>query len=76
MDYGKVFKNLREERGMSRAELSSLLGVTKSALWKIENGQSVPKQSTIVALSGIALSPVARIVIEALEPSDYEVKKK
>ena len=76
MDYGKVFKNLREERGMSRAELSSLLGVTKSALWKIENGQSVPKQSTIVALSGIALIPVARIVIEALEPSDYEVKKK
>ena len=73
MDYGKVFKKIREDKGMSRPELSKELKVTKSALWKIENRQSVPKQATIESLSKLTGVPVARIIIESIEPEDFVV---
>jgi transcriptional regulator with XRE-family HTH domain len=73
MNYGIVFKQVREATGMSRPELAKKLGMTKSALWKIENRQSIPKQTTIDALSKLTGVPVARIVIESIEPEDFFV---
>ena len=71
MNYGKVFKEIREEMNLSRQELATKLGITKSALWKIENGISTPKPSTIVALSSVSGMPVARIQIGSIEPKDF-----
>lgn len=72
MNYGKVFKQIREEMCLSRQELAKQLGITKSALWKIENGISTPKPTTITALSVVSKVPVARIQIGSIEPNDYK----
>lgn len=71
MTYAKVFKEIREEMNLSRQELAKQLGITKSALWKIENGLSTPKPTTIYALSVVSNIPMARIQIGSIEPEDF-----
>lgn len=71
MTYAKVFKEIRKERNLTRQELAQQLGITKSALWKIENGLSTPKPSTLYALSVVSNIPMARIQIGSLEPDDF-----
>ena len=67
-----MFKEIREEMNLSRQDLAVKLGITKSALWKIENGVSIPKPTTIAALALVSRVPVARIQIGALQPEDYK----
>lgn len=71
MNIGRVFKQARERQGLPLKIMSSRLGLTPSALWKIENGSSWPKQKTIQAFSMVTRMPVARIYIESIEPTDY-----
>lgn len=71
MNIGKVFKQTRQKEGVTLKIMSSRLGLTPSALWKIENGSSWPKQRTIQAFSMETRMPVARIYIESIEPTDY-----
>lgn len=47
MNYGKAFKEIREEQNLSRAEVAKQIGCTASALSKIERGKVVPKHVTI-----------------------------
>lgn len=71
MNIGKVFKQARQGRELPLKIMSSRLGLTPSALWKIEVGQSWPKPKTIDAFSRETGIPIARIYIESLEPTDY-----
>ena len=71
MDYGKVFKKQREKMGISQREMAKKLGLTPSALWKIESGRNVPKEGTIVKLCSVAFIPLAYFYKEATTLSDY-----
>ncbi len=71
MNIGQVFLKARQKEKVSLKAMSSKLGLTPSALWKIEVGQSWPKPKTIDAFSRETGIPIARIYIESLEPSDY-----
>lgn len=71
MNIGQVFLKARQKEKVSLKAMSSKLGLTPSALWKIEAGQSWPKPKTIDAFSRETGIPIARIYIESLEPSDY-----
>lgn len=73
MNIGKVMKDIREERGISRPAMAKDLGVTASALWKIENGKVVPKYGTIEKFSKSLNVPIARIYIESLDAADFFV---
>jgi DNA-binding XRE family transcriptional regulator len=42
---------LREAAGLSRADLSTLSGVDKVTVWRIEAGRCTPNQATLVALA-------------------------
>jgi transcriptional regulator with XRE-family HTH domain len=71
MNIGRVFLKARQKEKITLKSMASKLGMTASALWKIEVGQSWPKPKTIEAFSQETGIPIARIYIESIEPSDY-----
>lgn len=71
MNIGKVFREARTRDGASLKTMAKRLGVTPSALWKIEGGLTWPKPKTIEALCREYDIPVARFYIEAIEPRDF-----
>ena len=73
MNYGKAFKTIREEQGLSRTEVASEIGCTPSALSKIENGKVVPKEKTIAKFCLLARVPMARFYTIAFEKSDFSL---
>lgn len=72
MNLGRVIKNAREKSNLSQKEFARRLGLTPAALWKIETGRTFPKQTTISRFLTEAHYSMARLYIEALEPSDYK----
>ena len=50
MSFGDQLKVCREQRGLSRAGLADLLGVSVSAISNYENGLSFPKEEVILRL--------------------------
>ena len=73
MNIGKVIKQERLSLGENRRIFAERLGITASALWKIETGRTWPTQETIRRFTKDRGYPVARLYIEALEPSDYAI---
>lgn len=61
-DVGKRIKKLREEKGISIEDLSSLTGFTKDRLEDIENGTVQPQLGTVMKLSRALDSAVGRLV--------------
>lgn len=74
MDIGKTMAKIRQEVGISRPDMAKMIHVTTSALWKIENGKTVPGKVTIERFCRQLFIPLARIYIESLEPEDYIIE--
>lgn len=51
--------------------MAKKLGLTPAALWKIEAGRNVPKESTIVKLCQAAFIPIAYFYKQATTLRDY-----
>ena len=71
MRIGKAFKNIREESGIKQREMAARLGMTPTALWKIENGRVYPKKSTIDAFCFATKTPLARLYSISFEAKDF-----
>ena len=52
MSIGTRIKQTREKRGLSRKELATLVGVTRSAIGNYETDLSFPKPQVLCALFG------------------------
>ncbi len=61
-EVGKRIKQLREERGISIEDLSSLTGFDVARLEKIEAGEEKPQLGTVMKLSKALDSAVGRLV--------------
>lgn len=61
-EVGKRIKQLREERGISIEDLSSLTGFTVERLVDIEEGKEKPQLGTVMKLSKALDSAVGRLV--------------
>jgi len=48
--FGAAFRAVREQQGMSRADLSGASGVHRSTIARIERGQADPRFDTLMAL--------------------------
>ena len=72
MNLGRVFKYERTRLGVTQKEMAEKLGLTTSALWKIEANRNYPKPKTIEALCRIAFIPIARFYQEAMTLDDYK----
>lgn len=73
MNIGKVFKHERERAGVTQKVMSEKLGITKSALWKIESGRNVPKPETVKRFCFVNGIPLAYLVIMSVEEEDFRV---
>lgn len=62
---------IRKEVEIGRPDMAKMLGITTSALCKIENGRHVPKRETVEKFCRQLYIPLARIYIESFEPEDY-----
>lgn len=71
MNLGKAFKKIREERGLSRAQVAGAIGVTSSALWKIEAGKTSPKEMTIRKFCAHTHVPIAYFYNWAMTIEDF-----
>ena len=51
MNFSFRLRELRAEHGLSGEELGKKIGIGKSAISKLENGETTPRASTLIALS-------------------------
>ena len=71
MNYGRAFKQIREEVKISRVSMAKQIGCTPSALSKIENGNTVPRRSTLHKFCAIAHVPIAYFFSKTMDLEDY-----
>lgn len=71
MNYSKVFKEIREASNTSRPQMARDLGITASALWKIEHGKAAPKKETVSKFCRLAGISLAYFYINSLEKEDF-----
>lgn len=71
MNLGKTFKTERERLGVSRPEMAKRLGLTASALWKIEAGRTQPKQVTIEKFCLCVGVSLGYVIIMSLGKEDF-----
>lgn len=69
MEFSQRISKLRRERGLSQKELGDMLGVSNKAVSKWENGESLPKTSTMLKLAEL-------LGIDGNELIGFEVKEK
>lgn len=62
---------IREENGLTRPQMADRLSVTPGALWKIENGKTIPNPATIQCFCIATRTPLARLYTLAFEPVDF-----
>ena len=66
-------KAIREEQKLSTREMATNLGITPSALWRIENGKVWPKPATVEKFCAVTLTPSAFLYTKALEAKDFQI---
>lgn len=71
MDVGKAIKELRINRGLSQRDLAKQIGLTNAALWKIENGKTVPRFSTIENICSYFRIPLAYFYARSMTLDDF-----
>ena len=47
----RTVRRLRQERGLSRVELSNRTGFSKPSIWAWESGKTMPRRSNLIALA-------------------------
>ena len=72
MRIGVTMKRIREERNVSRVELAKELGVTPSALSKIEREKVCPKNATIERFCKVFNLPLAYVYQQSFTIEDYQ----
>lgn len=50
MEFNKKLKKLREEKGLSQAELAKMASVSQTAISDIETGNKMPKLDTAMKI--------------------------
>ena len=73
MNFGKAFKESREEMELTREKAAEMTGCTISAFSKIERGKTIPKQSTIEKFCKRIGIPIARFFYYAMESQDFRL---
>lgn len=73
MNLGKAFKTIREELGLTRPQVAGAIGLTSSALWKIEAGKTNPKEGTVAKFCYRYKVPLARLYTLAFEKKDFSL---
>ena len=72
MNFGSHLRALREEAGLSRAELARRVGVPASTLRNWEGDRGMPALPVLMRLAGALGVPVERLAEGVEEPAGQE----
>ena len=67
MTYGERIRQGRETKGLTQEELAEVVGVSRQAVSKWENGTSDPSTSNLCALAKLYGIPVEELLHETQE---------
>jgi transcriptional regulator with XRE-family HTH domain len=71
--YGNVIRSLREQRGMTQAQLAAILGIRQSAVANMENGlvqfSGVDKMRRIAEALGVPVNDLVAAVPTRIDTS-------
>lgn len=70
MNIAATIKQLRKDAELTQGDLSSIVGMTQTAISQIEAGVRVPHPSTLQAIAEALNVSVALIYIMAISPAD------
>jgi len=70
--FGRLLRNLRNERGIGSRELSLLAGLSHSSVNHYEMDRQIPTQDALCALAGILEVPIALLGWFAYIPVDED----
>ena len=73
MNFGKAFRECREEMDLTREKTAEMTGFSLPTFSKIERGKTIPKQSTIEKFCKKIGVPVAWFYYCAMEPQDFRL---
>lgn len=73
--FGKRVRTLREQKGLTQAELASMVGVTENAITQYESGRASPRPYRIEALAQM-LGVTATFLLTGNEPINSSVPKR
>ena len=65
MEFGNRFRELREERGISRAAADEIFGLMRGTCSNWENGYSEPEKELLEDIAGFFRIPVHTLTEEA-----------
>ncbi len=51
--FGEKLRTLRERRGLSQRQLSDMLGIHQSHLWRMEQGKKTPNVAMVLKVADI-----------------------
>ena len=73
---GKAIQEIRVLKNLSQGDLAAKIGITQTALSRIENGDAEPRKSTLNSICRILKTPKEFIMFKSLEVSDVSKNKK
>lgn len=73
MNIGKVMKDTRESRNIPQKAMAQELGITRTALWKIEANRCTPKKETVSMFCHKMQIPPAYLYMQAIEIKDFDL---
>jgi transcriptional regulator with XRE-family HTH domain len=68
--FGEKLQVLRERRRLSLQQLADLLGVSKSFIWKVEQGQKIPNIAMLIKITDLFEVASDRLIRDELELDD------
>ena len=74
-EFGNFITELRLEKGLSQAELGSMLGVTNKAVSKWENGSAKPNTKLLPLIADIFNISVEELLLAKHIEKDFEKEK-
>lgn len=76
MNIGHAIEKIRNEKRVTRKDLSEKAGVSVTALYNIENGLSWPSQETINKLCEALCCPMSYLLLFSVEEEDIPMDKR
>jgi len=68
--FSTKLNTLRKQSGLTQKQLSDILEVSESFVWKLENGKKTPNASMLVKIAKLFQISLDKLMIDELELDD------
>ena len=76
MNVGQAIKILRQQNGMTQAQLAEKCGMSTNAVCSLETGRAYPPRATVERLCEAFAIPQSYFLMSSIEESDFPEDKR